>query len=497
MDGIIVGFNVYGSGVDDDLIAGFDAFSRIITFIGIAVIHTAHTTAAVSTHTAPAVVLDGGGIVGPLVHQAITLAGEGKRIITRVGGQVVRCNQVIVFLTLLHIRVINEELHFAILGHLGISVVIIGASAAGNLGMVFGIDPAVIVIGIVVFYRIQITIIGETDIILIFIYRSHLGRVVGILIRIITLMHEADHVWKYKWTKIPIGILSIYFIYYCMIDCLWWIIETAFCLSAEVSACGTLISAIASAAVVAIGYRNTKYIRTVSYRIPLSREGNNFRVVLISDLHLGAFVGVAHVSRIVNAINHVKPDLIVIAGDLIDDDHSVLSEADRLKCISSELRRLKSTYGTVLTLGNHDPDTTDPAFHTFLDESDIILLHNHVLKLPAVNVIGISDPTHNKRIPLSTLLVDRNPTKPTIVIDHDPQYMDVAVEQKADLILSGHTHAGQFFPASILTRIALDKHRFYGHHKVGSTHAVVTSGAGFFNLPTRIGTHNEIVEIVL
>lgn len=317
------------------------------------------------------------------------------------------------------------------------------------------------------------------------------------LLGIITLIHEADHVWKYKWTKLPIGILSIYFIYYCMIDFLWWIIETAFCLSVEVSACGTLISAIVSAVVVVIGYRNTKHIRTVSYRIPLGREESNFRVVLISDLHLGAFVGVAHVSRIVNAINHVKPDLIVIAGDLIDDDHSVLSEADRLKCISSELRRLKSTYGTVLALGNHDPDTADPTFRDFLDESNINLLHNQVLKLPAANVIGISDPTHNKRIPLGTLLADRNPTKPTIVIDHDPQHMDVAVEQKADLILSGHTHAGQFFPASILTRTALGKHRFYGHHKVGNTHTVVTSGVGFFNLPTRIGTHNEIVEIVL
>ena len=317
------------------------------------------------------------------------------------------------------------------------------------------------------------------------------------LLGIITLIHEADHAWKYKWIKIPIGILSIYFIYYCMIDFLWWIIETAFCLPAEVSACGILISAIVSAAIVVIGYRNTKHIRTASYRIPLCRARKELHIALISDLHLGAFVGVAHVSRIVNAINHVKPDLIVIAGDLIDDDHSVLSEVDRLKCISSELRRLKSTYGTVLTLGNHDPDAADPAFHAFLDESDIILLHNQVLKLPAVNVIGISDPTHNKRIPLRTLLAGRDPAKPTIVIDHDPQHMDAAVERKVDLILSGHTHAGQFLPASILTRIALGKHRFYGHHKVGNTHAVVTSGAGFFNLPIRIGTHNEIVEIIL
>lgn len=317
------------------------------------------------------------------------------------------------------------------------------------------------------------------------------------LLGIITLIHEADHAWKYKWTRIPIGILSIYFIYYCMIDFLWWIIETAFCLPAEVSACGTLISAIASAAVVVIGYRNTKHIQTVSYRIPLGQARKEFHIALISDLHLGAFVGLDHVNRIVTAANDLQADLIIIAGDMIDDDNSVLSDPDELNRISCKLQQLRSRYGTVLTLGNHDPDATNPVFLSFLDRCHIRLLHNQIMDLPAVNVIGLSDSTHNKRIPLSTLLADRNPTKPTIIIDHDPRYMDAAVERKADLILSGHTHAGQFFPASILTRIALGKHRFYGHHKVGRSHVVVTSGAGFFNLPTRIGTNNEIVEIIL
>ena len=80
------------------------------------------------------------------------------------------------------------------------------------------------------------------------------------LLGVLTLTHEADHVWKYKWSKLPIGILSIFFIYYCMIDSLWWIMETVLCLILEVSAWGTLISAIASAVLVVIGYWNTKYI---------------------------------------------------------------------------------------------------------------------------------------------------------------------------------------------------------------------------------------------
>ena len=314
---------------------------------------------------------------------------------------------------------------------------------------------------------------------------------------ILTLVHEAEHVWKHKRIKVPIGILSIFFIYYCMMDFLWMLAETIFCLTVAFSAWGTLISAGASAMLVAVGYWNTKRIRTITYRIPLRCAESEFRIGLISDLHLGAFVGAKHVGRIVEAVNAIHPDLIVISGDLIDDDNSILSEPDELQKISREFCRFRSKYGTVLTLGNHDPDAADPAFRTFLDKSNIRLLHNQILELPAVNVVGVSDPTHNKRIPIGTLLADANPAKPIVVVDHDPRYMDTAVAENADLVLSGHTHAGQFFPASVLTRIALGKQRFYGHHIIGNTHTVVTSGAGFFNLPVRLGMDNEVVELVI
>ena len=313
----------------------------------------------------------------------------------------------------------------------------------------------------------------------------------------LTLFHEAEHVWKHKWVKVPIGILSAWFIYYCMMDVLWLTAETALGLSMDVGVWGSFVSAGLSAVLVAVGYWNTKHIRTVSYCIPIKKSEQEFCIALISDLHLGAFVAADHVMRIVEAVNAIHPDLIVVAGDLIDEDNSILSEPTELLKISRALRRLQSRYGTVLTLGNHDPDAADPVFRSFLEESRITLLHNQILELPAVNVIGVSDPTRNKRIPIESLMADRNPAKPTVVVDHDPRYMDTAVAQNADLVLSGHTHAGQFFPASVLTRIALGKHRFYGHHKAGATHTVVTSGAGFFNLPVRIGTRSEVVELVV
>ena len=320
--------------------------------------------------------------------------------------------------------------------------------------------------------------------------------VIGLL-GILTLLHEADYVWKHREVKVPIGLACTYFIYYCMMELLWIIIESLLRLSAEISALGSILFAVTSGILVAVGYRNTGRIRTVSYRIPLLHAASNFSIVLISDLHLGDYVGEAHVKRIVKAANTTNPDLVIIAGDLIDDDNSILSEPAALKQVAEAFRQLQSKYGTVLTLGNHDPNADDTVFLAFLKESQIRLLHNQIMELPEVNVVGISDPAHNKRIPIETLLTGRNLVKPIIVADHDPRYADAAVRQNADLILSGHTHAGQFFPVSVLTKIALGKNKYYGHHKLGDTHTVVTSGAGFFNLPVRIGTHNEIVKITL
>lgn len=329
---------------------------------------------------------------------------------------------------------------------------------------------------------------------------EHLAGIPYILIGLLgtlTLIHESEHVWKYQWMKVPIGIVSIYFIYYCILDSLWWITETVLKLVEMDSACGTVLCMVVSGMIVAIGFRNTKQLKTSSYDISIGKGYKEFHIALISDLHLGAFVGVDHVKRIVSAINELKSDLVIIAGDLIDDDNSVLADAHELACLSHVLKDIKSKFGTVLTLGNHDPNADDSVFQSFLREAGITLLHNQTMELLGITLVGISDPTHNERIPIGPLLSGCSSENVVIVADHDPRYSDSAVENNADLILSGHTHAGQFFPASLITRISMRKHQFYGHYKTGKTHTIVTSGAGFFNLPVRIGTCNEVVELIL
>ena len=82
-------------------------------------------------------------------------------------------------------------------------------------------------------------------------------------------------------------------------------------------------------------------------------------------------------------------------------------------------------------------------------------------------------------------------------MDHNPDGIDEAIENGAKLILCGHTHRGQMFPLTFLTRLAYEKNHFYGHAALGEAQTVISAGTGYFQLPVRLGTNSEIVEINL
>ncbi|MCD8021911.1 MAG: hypothetical protein LUF30_02655 [Lachnospiraceae bacterium] len=88
-----------------------------------------------------------------------------------------------------------------------------------------------------------------------------------------------------------------------------------------------------------------------------------------------------------------------------------------------------------------------------------------------------------------------NPDKPFLVIDHQPSQLNELAAAGADLILSGHTHDGQMFPANLITRLGWMNS--YGKLEIGTATSIVTSGAGTWGPPIRIGTHNEVVEILV
>ena len=85
----------------------------------------------------------------------------------------------------------------------------------------------------------------------------------------------------------------------------------------------------------------------------------------------------------------------------------------------------------------------------------------------------------------------KNPVKVAFLSDiHTGTFVN-----KIDLVVFGHTHKGQFFPANSFTKWSYGRQGFYGHSKTNKTYSIVSSGAGYFQMPIRIGTNSEIVQI--
>ena len=157
----------------------------------------------------------------------------------------------------------------------------------------------------------------------------------------------------------------------------------------------------------------------------------------------------------------------------------------------------RSKEGTYAVLGNHDLTTSNSIFQKFVADSHIQLLDNQAARLSCLNLVGRTNAAHNHRDPVEyfTGKVDR--TVPTVVVDRDPNSIPEALSFGASLVLCGHTHKGQFFPATFFTCLANGNHFFSGCEKFGDAYAVISSGAGYFQLPVRIGTDSEVVEIRL
>lgn len=248
------------------------------------------------------------------------------------------------------------------------------------------------------------------------------------------------------------------------------------------------------------GAIHARRLKTVRYQVRLGNGEHTYRMILLSDLHIGIYVGAKYIRNVVRRINSLSPDMVVITGDIFDNGYA--EECKKLDSISALLRTLQTRDGTYAVLGNHDPAFNDEKMQQFLKEANIRLLYNEASSFPLFVLAGRNDILHYKqygetRTPLNELLPEGPQQKPVIVLDHNPEGINEAVEYGANLVLCGHTHKGQFFPLTFFTRLFHEKNHFYGHADFGKTQTVISAGTGYFQLPIRIGTDSEIVEIIL
>lgn len=257
------------------------------------------------------------------------------------------------------------------------------------------------------------------------------------------------------------------------------------------------------------GMAHAGRLYVTGYEVTVQGSGADMTVALLADLHLGYSTDPAYIERAVDEINAMQPNLVIIAGDIFDNDYAAVPEPER---IAAALAALDSTYGTYACWGNHDvaepilagftwdtPDgnKNDPRMTQFLERSGVTLLEDEVVTLTnGVQLAGRRDASRSKklgeaRLDAAQLLDSCNPDAPVFVIDHQPDDTAALAQAGADLILSGHTHDGQLFPGNLLMRLLWDNP--CGCVQRDGTASVVTSGLGVWGPDMRVGTRSEVV----
>lgn len=212
-------------------------------------------------------------------------------------------------------------------------------------------------------------------------------------------------------------------------------------------------------------------------------------IVLVSDVHLGYINGTSSLDKMNKMINDLNPDIVLIAGDLVDMELKPVVEKNMLE----KLKDIKSRYGVFFATGNHD------IYGRKADEITRILRENGIFVLRDEKVLVndelyIAGRDNFSRTPISEI-VSQNPEnqKPVIILQHTPDTIFEAAENNIFMQVSGHTHKGQLFPGRLFTKriFPLD----YGLKKFDNTNVIVSSGYGTWGPPVRVGSRSEICLI--
>ena len=215
-------------------------------------------------------------------------------------------------------------------------------------------------------------------------------------------------------------------------------------------------------------------------------------IAVASDTHLGRWFGNRQIDKMVGLIDAQNPDMVVLAGDIMNDDTIYYDKTN----MHERLSKLTAPLGVYAVLGNHDYLGYEKQIAEAVENAGITVLDNeNVLLNDSVWLIGRSDDVDPTRLPAQELLDKVDTSMPVIFLEHRPTGIKDVSPLPVDLHLSGHTHGGQIFPLTILMK--LFKPLAYGNKMFGNTEFLVSSGYGFGSVPFRLGTRSEIWVITL
>lgn len=259
-----------------------------------------------------------------------------------------------------------------------------------------------------------------------------------------------------------------------------------------------ITSVIVTGIILTTGYYNANQITVKHKDIKISSQTVNnqtLHAVMVSDIHLGTLIDKNHLQKVVKKINALNPDIILMPGDIVDSDLEPVLKHKSGKAF----QELAAKHGIYATTGNHEFIGGVKAATEYLEKNNIRFLRDTAIFVDeSFYLIGREDREMNRfedkeRKPLSQLTAMVDTTYPVILMDHQPFHPEEAANAGIDFQLSGHTHNGQLWPINYITSALFEVSNGYG--QIQNLQIYVSSGAGTWGPPIRIGSQAEIVSL--
>lgn len=238
--------------------------------------------------------------------------------------------------------------------------------------------------------------------------------------------------------------------------------------------------------------RGPKVKRVTVPLAKLPRAAHGFRIAVVSDIHLGPILGRNFTRRVVDTINATQPDLIAVVGDLVD------GSVEDLRPAAAPLAGLRARHGAFFVTGNHEYFSGAEQWVEHVRELGLRPLRNARTELPGFDLAGVDDvagESEGKGPDFAKALGDRDRSRASVLLAHQPVVIHDAVEHGVDLQLSGHTHGGQLWPGNFIADLA--NPTLAGLERYGDTQLYVTRGAGAWGPPVRVGAPSDITVVEL
>lgn len=241
------------------------------------------------------------------------------------------------------------------------------------------------------------------------------------------------------------------------------------------------------------GVLNANWVRVKRITVRLANLPDAWRgrkAVLASDLHLGHVHHRGFSARIVRKISALHPDVVFLAGDLFDGTYVNAPE------VVAPLRFLRAPLGAFFVTGNHELFRGESQYLEAIRKVGIRDLQNEKVDLEGLQIAGVPyhHATHAERFRSVLAKIAIDPARASILLTHAPDQPAITAEAGIGLQLSGHTHLGQYFPFNWIARRIYGAFT-YGLSRLSDTQFYVSSGAGSWGPPFRVGSQAEIVQI--